>query len=63
VQWVEFIIDAWSHLAEKMNNIQQHMEVIHLKEKEHPRSMLDNITQVVVEGDFVQSSLHDRTGE
>jgi hypothetical protein len=38
------------------------MDVIQLK-KEYPKAMLQNIMQVVVEGDVFYSSLHENTGE
>ena len=39
------------------------MDEIQLKEQEQLKAMMKKVMQVVVEGDFVQSSLHNNTIE
>jgi len=62
VKCVEMIADAWSQLAEGIEDLQQNMDAIQTKEKEKPKSMQHNITQAVAEGNIIQSSLHDQKG-
>jgi hypothetical protein len=58
VERVELAVESWSQLTEKTDSLQQHIEAIQLQEHEQPNETCEKITQVVVEGDIVCSSLH-----
>jgi hypothetical protein len=55
---VELVVEAWTHVADKTQDLQQQLEAIRLKEREHPKEMLEKISKVVAEGDVVHISLH-----